>query len=75
MTGFFISGLVFYLLNLAFPIDNMDQVDAVDLYGTFTQAEARRIGVVQLDEAPFPRRSLSRHPNDKVMATEGEKEV
>lgn len=28
----------------------MDQVDTVDVYGTFTAAEARRIGITPLDE-------------------------
>ena len=28
----------------------MDQMDDVDLYGTFTEAEAKRVGVAALDE-------------------------
>lgn len=44
--GFFISAVVFYLLNIAFPVADMGQIDDVDVYGTFTDAEARRIGVV-----------------------------
>ena len=28
----------------------MDQMDTVDVYGTFTAAEARRIGVTALEE-------------------------
>jgi hypothetical protein len=28
----------------------MDQTDEVDIYGTFTPAEARRIGVILLEE-------------------------
>jgi hypothetical protein len=53
----------------------MDQTDAVDLYGTFTQAEAQRIGVVLHEDVPSLGVSLSRHPSDKAMATKGEKEV
>lgn len=33
-----------------FPVSDMDQIDDVDIYGTFTQAEARRIGVAPLEE-------------------------
>jgi NCS1 family nucleobase:cation symporter-1 len=38
------------VLNLIFPIRNMDQMDSVDVYGTFTAAEARRTGVAPLEE-------------------------
>lgn len=48
--GFFISALVFYSLNLAFPIPKLDQIDDVDVYGTFTSVEARRIGVAPLGD-------------------------
>lgn len=48
--GFFISAVVFYTLNSLFPVPDMDQMDSVDVYGTFTAAEARRIGVAPLDE-------------------------
>lgn len=51
LTGFFISALVFYILNAMFPVRNMDQVDSVDIYGTFSAAEARRMGVTLLEEA------------------------
>lgn len=50
LVGFFISAAVFYGLNVIFPIANMDQMDAVDVYGTFTLNEARRIGVAPLEE-------------------------
>lgn len=49
--GFFISAFVFYILNLLFPVPDMDEMDHVDLYGTFTEAEARRVGVPPLDES------------------------
>ena len=38
------------MLNLIFPVPDMDQMDAVDIYGTFTEVEARRVGVAPLDE-------------------------
>ena len=52
-SGFFISATVFYLLNLAFPVPDMDQIDDLDIYGTFTDAEARRVGVVPLSNDIF----------------------
>jgi NCS1 family nucleobase:cation symporter-1 len=48
--GFFISALVFYALNIIFPVPDLDQIDLVDLYGTFTEVEARRAGVASLEE-------------------------
>ncbi|KAJ4324806.1 hypothetical protein N0V94_001035 [Neodidymelliopsis sp. IMI 364377] len=48
LIGFFISAAIFYILNTIFPVSDMDQIDCVDVYGTFTDAEARRVGV-----APF----------------------
>lgn len=51
MTGFFLSGGIFYILNLLFPVPDMDQTDATDVYGTFTEAESRRIGVAPLEES------------------------
>lgn len=50
LLGFFISAVVFYGLNLLSPVPDMDQMDSVDVYGTFTAAEARRIGVAPLEE-------------------------
>ncbi|KAJ4382672.1 hypothetical protein N0V86_001894 [Didymella sp. IMI 355093] len=50
LLGFSISAVVFYVLNIIFPIRNMDQMDSVDVYGTFTAAEARRTGVAPLEE-------------------------
>lgn len=41
---------MFYGLNLISPVPDMDQMDSVDVYGTFTAAEARRIGVAPLEE-------------------------
>jgi NCS1 family nucleobase:cation symporter-1 len=51
MLGFFISAVVFYALNVAFPPkDAMSQYDEFDIYGTFTSNEARRVGVVPNDD-------------------------
>ncbi|KAF2001266.1 NCS1 nucleoside transporter family protein-like protein [Amniculicola lignicola CBS 123094] len=50
LIGFFISATIFYGLNLAFPVPDMDQYDEIDVYGTFTPQEARRVGVMPLDE-------------------------
>ncbi|USP77070.1 ncs1 nucleoside transporter family protein [Curvularia clavata] len=66
LIGFFISATLFYLLNLFFPVADMDQMDPVDVYGTFTEAEARRVGVTPLadntivGEVPV-RRSTGEH--------------
>jgi hypothetical protein len=52
-SGFFISAILFYLLNLAFPVQSdkdMAQYDDVDVYGTFTPKEAERLGIAPLDE-------------------------
>ncbi len=43
---------MFYALHTLYPVPDMDQIDAVDVYGTFTDAEARRIPVALLDEEP-----------------------
>ncbi|KAI4684847.1 uncharacterized protein J4E88_004288 [Alternaria novae-zelandiae] len=50
--GFFISAFIFYVLNKIFPVPDMDQIDPIDLYGTFTEAEAKRAGVAPLDDSP-----------------------
>jgi len=42
--GFFSSALVFYLTSLLFPMENVGYVDDVDVFGTFTPEEARKIG-------------------------------
>jgi NCS1 family nucleobase:cation symporter-1 len=73
--GFFISALVFYALNLCFPVENMDQIDPVDLYGTFTEAEARRAGVAPLEEIHPDGLSEGRQSRDKDVTLQGEKEV
>ena len=42
---------MFYVLNVIFPVPDMDQIDDIDVYGTFSPKEARRAGVIPLDEA------------------------
>jgi NCS1 family nucleobase:cation symporter-1 len=67
--GFFISALVFYILNRVFPVPNMDQIDLVDIYGTFTESEARRAGVTPLEEHTYVEKvSVEQHSNDKSMS-------
>ncbi|KAH7076955.1 NCS1 nucleoside transporter family protein-like protein [Paraphoma chrysanthemicola] len=51
LIGFAISAVIFYALNTLFPVKDMDQIDQVDLYGTFTTAEARRVGVAPLENS------------------------
>ncbi|KAF2855491.1 NCS1 nucleoside transporter family protein-like protein [Plenodomus tracheiphilus IPT5] len=51
LVGFAISAAVFYALNVVSPIQSMDQMDSVDLYGTFNDTEARRVGVIPLAQA------------------------
>ncbi|KAF2464113.1 NCS1 nucleoside transporter family protein-like protein [Lindgomyces ingoldianus] len=46
--GFFTSATIFFVLNKLFPVPHMDQYDEVDIYGTFTEAEARKLGVIRL---------------------------
>jgi NCS1 family nucleobase:cation symporter-1 len=75
MAGFFISAVVFYLLNLCFPIENMDQIDSVDMYGTFTETEAGRAGVAPVRDAHFVDMSARRDSDNKDVALHGEKEV
>jgi NCS1 family nucleobase:cation symporter-1 len=75
IAGFFISAVVFYLLNLVFPVENMDQVDSVDVYGTFTGAEARRAGIAPLQAVHSVEKPGGRHSGEKEVALHGEKEV
>ncbi|KAL5116926.1 hypothetical protein ACEQ8H_005143 [Pleosporales sp. CAS-2024a] len=75
LIGFFISGVIFYALNVLFPVENMDQVDEVDLYGAFTEAEARRLGMVPLEESHLEGLPIRRDSKDKNATVQGEKEV
>lgn len=51
LIGFAISAVIFYILNMIFPVQSMDQIDDVDLYDTFTKPEARRIEVLPLEQS------------------------
>jgi len=46
--GFLFSGGVFYVLNCIFPPEGLGEIDEIDVYGTFTEKEAARVGVVPL---------------------------
>ncbi|CAN9342399.1 unnamed protein product [Alternaria alternata] len=74
LIGFFISAVVFYILNLIFPVPDMDQIDPTDLYGTFTEREARRAGVAPLDDAPMQVATHGRRSTEHVVIY-GEKGV
>jgi NCS1 family nucleobase:cation symporter-1 len=52
----------------------MDQIDPIDLYGTFTEAEARRAGVAPLDDVPNQGDISERRSTEHVQVY-GEKEV
>ena len=73
--GFFISALVFYALNILFPVHNMDQIDDIDLYGTFTEAEARRIGVAPFEEDSINGVTAGRRSSDNIVIVEDGKGV
>lgn len=73
--GFFISAIIFYVLNFLFPVQNMDQIDDVDLYGTFTEAEAHRIGVTPFEESTLHGYSVKRRSSDNKAMAEDEKVV
>lgn len=47
---------------MLFPVPDMDQMDDVDVFGTFTPAEARRIGVAPLDESLFVTQESTKAP-------------
>jgi NCS1 family nucleobase:cation symporter-1 len=59
---------------LIFPVPDMDQIDPIDLYGTFTEAEARRAGVAPLDDVPNQGDISGRRSTEHVQVY-GEKEV
>jgi NCS1 family nucleobase:cation symporter-1 len=53
----------------------MDQIDPVDLYGTFTEAEARRAGVAPFEGIHTDGLIQEKHFRDKEATLQGEKEV
>jgi len=66
--GFFSSALVFYLTNLLFPADNVGHVDDVDVFGTFTPEEAKKMGCVpyQSDDSSLAEAKESKRSSDVV---------
>ncbi|KAI0019520.1 uracil permease [Xylariomycetidae sp. FL0641] len=46
LLGFFISATMFLVLSKVFPVKELGEYDEIDVYGTFTVAEAARLGVV-----------------------------
>jgi len=44
--GFFSSFVIFYALNVLFPVPGCGDTDEFDVYGTFTPAEAAKLGIV-----------------------------
>lgn len=49
-SGFFVSSIIFLLLNKLFPVAGMGEYDDVDVYGTLTPEEATKLGVVPSDQ-------------------------
>jgi NCS1 family nucleobase:cation symporter-1 len=43
--GFVISATIFYGLNTFFPPEGLGEIDEFDMFGTFTEDEARRLGM------------------------------
>lgn len=50
-SGFFISSIVFYILNKLFPVEGYGKQDEVDVYGAFTASEAVKLGIVSITDA------------------------
>jgi nucleobase:cation symporter-1, NCS1 family len=48
-SGFFSSFVTFCTLNVLFPVPGCGDTDEIDIYGTFTEEEARKMGVVHAD--------------------------
>ncbi|KAI8940171.1 hypothetical protein NX059_003878 [Plenodomus lindquistii] len=65
LIGFAISATVFYILNAIAPVPDMGQLDPVDLYGTFSESEARRIGVVPLEQIELFSEEAVKHEDGK----------
>ncbi|KAI1480299.1 uracil permease [Daldinia eschscholtzii] len=67
--GFFMSAIIFVLLNKLFPVAGMGEYDEVDIYGTFTLKEATKLGVVhvelQIDALESREHSLSQELFEK----------
>ncbi|TRM62320.1 permease [Schizophyllum amplum] len=48
--GYFISAIIFYGLNRLFPLPHLGESDDLDMFGTFTPAEAKFMGVAPADD-------------------------
>ena len=46
LIGFFVSASIFLALNMLFPCHGMGEYNDEDVYGTFTAAEAAKLGVI-----------------------------
>ncbi|KAF2281378.1 uncharacterized protein EI97DRAFT_447379 [Westerdykella ornata] len=52
VVGFFTSAFAFYALNVLFTAAlQLDQYDDVDVYGTFTAEEAKKLGITSVEDA------------------------
>ena len=40
--------MVFYLTNLVSPVSQIGDMDEVDVYGTFTLKEAKKVGIISV---------------------------
>lgn len=52
VTGFFVSSIVFFVLNKLFPVAGMGEYDDVDIYGTLSPEEAAKLGIVPCERIP-----------------------
>lgn len=50
-TGFSISFVLFYIVSIVFPMQGVGEIDEYDDWGTFTVAEAEKLGIVPNDHA------------------------
>lgn len=58
--------MAFYLTNLLFPVGGRGEIDEVDVYGTFTVDEARKIGCIPLKLEDTFTRSRSLDPDEEA---------
>jgi NCS1 family nucleobase:cation symporter-1 len=73
-TGFFTSGILFYITMRLFPVQGLGEFDDVDYYGAFTKQEATKLGVMQLDPSDASLEGVERmeplQPGEKGPKTE-----
>jgi NCS1 family nucleobase:cation symporter-1 len=72
--GFFTSGILFYITMRLFPVQGLGEFDDVDYYGAFTEQEAAKLGVMQLDHSDASLEGIERmeplQPGEKGPKTE-----